>query len=309
VYHSLKMPARSRWQRLSTEGINPSSRAIDTLPLTDMVAVMVRDHRRVLAAVAAERTKIAKAAGIVARQLQKGGRLIFVGAGTSGRLGLLEAAEMPPTFGISRETVIAVLAGGPAAVYRAKEGAEDDNVEGRRALARLRPTKNDVVIGISASGVTPFVEGAVSRARTTGSAIVTITCNVRSPLKRLADVAITLQVGPEVIAGSTRLKAGTATKIALNILTTTAMIRIGKTYGNLMVDVKATNEKLRDRARRILASATGLDYDASGELLRAANWNLKAAIVMQKTGLPERAALARVGAAGDSVRKALLGSS
>jgi N-acetylmuramic acid 6-phosphate etherase len=297
----------SKWQHLPTEAMNPASREIDTLPLGEIVGVMVRDHRSVLRAVEREKSHIAKAAGMLARSLPKGGRLILVGAGTSGRLGFLEAAEMPPTFGVSADTVQAVMAGGPSAIFRAKEGAEDDAVGGARAIGRLRPTSDDVVVGISASGITPFVHGAVARAKTAGAGIVGITCDRRSALKTFADVMITLAVGPEVIAGSTRMKAGTATKIALNMLTTAAMIRVGKTYGNLMVDVRATNEKLRDRARRIIATATGLDYDEADALLAQAHWNVKAAIVMQKAELPRAKAVARLRASDDSVRRALLG--
>jgi N-acetylmuramic acid 6-phosphate etherase len=244
---------------------------------------------------------------MLARSLPKGGRLILVGAGTSGRLGFLEAAEMPPTFGVSPDTVQALMAGGPSAIFRAKEGAEDDAVEGARAVGRLRPRPDDVVVGISASGITPFVRGAVARAKAARAGIVGITCDRRSGLKTFADVMITLVVGPEVIAGSTRMKAGTATKIALNMLTTAAMIRMGKTYGNLMVDVRATNEKLRDRARRIITTATGLNDGDADALLAQAQWNVKAAIVMQKTGLPRAKALARLRASDDSVRKALRG--
>jgi len=297
----------SKWQHLSTEAVNPASREIDTLALGEIVDVMVRDHRSVVRAVEREKAHIAKAAGMLARSLPKGGRLILVGAGTSGRLGFLEAAEMPPTFGVSPDTVQAVMAGGPSAIFRAKEGAEDDAVEGARAIGRLRPKQNDVVVGISASGITPFVRGAVERAKAARSGIVGITCDRRSGLKKVADVMITLVVGPEVISGSTRMKAGTATKIALNILTTAAMIRMGKTYGNLMVDVRASNEKLRDRARRIIVTATELDYHQADVLLAEAHWNVKAAIVMQKAELPRAKALARLRASGDSVRKALLG--
>ena len=195
------MPSRSKWQHLPTEAINPDSREIDTLSLDDIVDVMVRDSGRVVTAVQREKTRLSKGAIILAKALQKGGRLILVGAGTSGRLGLLEAVELPPTFGISRGTVQAVMAGGPSAVYRAKEGAEDDAVEGARAIGRLRPTTADVVIGISASGTTPFVRGAVARAKAAGARIVGVTCDPRSELKKFADVTITLAVGPEVIAG------------------------------------------------------------------------------------------------------------
>ncbi|MCM3881735.1 MAG: N-acetylmuramic acid 6-phosphate etherase [Vicinamibacterales bacterium] len=301
------MSPRSKWQRLPTEAINPATRAIDTLALTDVIDVMVRDNHEVLGAVRREKAKIAKGAGIIARALRKDGRLVMVGAGTSGRLAVLEAAEMPPTFGTSGTLVQAILAGGRSAVYRAKEGAEDDAAAGARAIARLEPTANDVVVGISASGVTPFVRGAMARAKSAGARVVGVTCNRRSPLRPLADIMIVLQVGPEVVAGSSRLKAGTATKIVLNMLTTAAMISIGKTYGNLMVDVRATNGKLRDRARRIVSAVTGLNAAAAGALLDRAGWNAKAAIVMQATGLSRVQALTRLRASGGSVRKALSG--
>jgi N-acetylmuramic acid 6-phosphate etherase len=301
------MSSSSKWQHLPTEAVNPASREIDRLPLPDIVDVMVRDHRSVLRSVHREKSRIARAAAIVAQQLQDGGRLVLVGAGTSGRLGFLEAAEMPPTFGVSPDAVVALIAGGPRAIFRAVEGAEDDADAGARAIARLRPTKNDVIVGISASGMTPFVRGVVARAQRAGARIVGVTCDPGSELNGFADVMITLVVGPEVIAGSTRMKAGTATKIALNMMTTAAMIRIGKTYGNLMVDVRPTNDKLRDRARRIVADATGLDRVKAGALLTRAQWNVKAAIVMHKTRLPRAKALARLRASHDSVREALLG--
>jgi N-acetylmuramic acid 6-phosphate etherase len=301
------MSSSSKWQHLPTEAVNAESRDIDTLPLPEMVDVMVRDHRSVLRSVEHEKSHIAKAAAIVAEQLQDGGRLVLVGAGTSGRLGFLEAAEMPPTFGVSPQAVLAIIAGGPRAIFRAVEGAEDDAEAGARAIARLRPKRRDVIVGISASGITPFVRGAMARAQNAGARVVGVTCDPRSELNGFADVMITLAVGAEVIAGSTRMKAGTATKIALNLITTAAMIRMGKTYGNLMVDVRATNEKLRDRARRIIGDTTGLDPVAATALLTRAQWNVKAAIVMQKTGLSRAKALARLRASDDSVRKALVG--
>jgi N-acetylmuramic acid 6-phosphate etherase len=288
------MSTRSKWQDLATEAVNPRSRDIDTLSPDRIVEVMLVDNRHVLSAVQSEKTRIARAAELVAEAVLKNGRLIFVGAGTSGRLGVLEAAELPPTFGIEPDTAEAIMAGGPAAVHRAKEGVEDDYQEGDRAMRGVRPSRNDVVIGISASGITPFVRGAVSRARAANARVVGITCDPQSELKRLADVVIVLTVGPEVIAGSTRLKAGTATKIVLNMLTTAAMVRAGKTYGNLMVDVKSNSDKLRDRARRIIGAVTGLDYDAAGELLERAQWNVNAAILMQQTGVTRVKALSRL---------------
>jgi N-acetylmuramic acid 6-phosphate etherase len=288
------MATRSKWQDLATEAVNPRSRDIDMLTPDEIVEVMLLDNRNVLAAVQREKPRIARGAVIVANTILNGGKLIFVGAGTSGRLGVLEAAELPPTFGIDPDTAQAIMAGGPAAVHRAKEGVEDDAREGERAMRRLRPTRKDVVLGISASGITPFVRGAVARAHTAKIPIIGVTCDSRSELKDLADVTIVLAVGPEVIAGSTRLKAGTATKIVLNMLTTAAMVRAGKTYGNLMVDVKSNSDKLRDRGRRIIGAVTGLDYDAADALLRRAKWNVKAAILMQQTGESYAAARSRL---------------
>ena len=288
------MATPSKWQRLATEAVNPRSRDIDMLTPGKMIEVMMFDNRQVLAAVERERPRIARGAELIATAVLNGGRLIFAGAGTSGRLGVLEAAELPPTFGIDPDTAVAIMAGGAAAVHRAKEGVEDDHAEGARAMRRLRPSRTDVVIGISASGITPFVRGAVSRAHMARTPIIGVTCDPRSELKEFADVTIVLSVGPEVIAGSTRLKAGTATKMALNMLTTAAMVRAGKTYGNLMVDVKSNSEKLRDRGRRIIGTVTGLDYDAADALLRRAKWNVKAAILMQQTGASHTTAVSRL---------------
>jgi N-acetylmuramic acid 6-phosphate etherase len=228
-----------------------------------------------------------------------------VGAGTSGRLGILEAAEMPPTFSTPPKLVQALMAGGQDAMLLSKEGVEDHYDDGARAVTRLWPTKHDVVIGVSASGMTQFVLGGLTRARRAGSKIVFITCDPRTELQMFVDVTIAPAVGPEVIAGSTRLKAGTATKIVLNMLTTAAMVRIGKTYGNLMVDVQTGSEKARDRARRIITIVTGLEYDDADKLLRRARWNVKAAIVMQKSGLAYTQAVSRLRRAHDSVRDAI----
>jgi N-acetylmuramic acid 6-phosphate etherase len=288
------MSTRSRWQQLATEAVNPRSRDLDTLTADEMIDVMILDNRNILTAVQNQKVPIALGAEMIAQSLRSGGRVIFVGAGTSGRLGVLEAAELPPTFGIEPETAVAIMAGGPNAVHRAKEGVEDDHAEGARALRRLRPARRDVVIGISASGITPFVRGAVTRARAARTKIIGITCDSRSDLKHLADVAIVLSVGPEIIAGSTRLKAGTATKVVLNMLTTSAMVRAGKTYGNLMVDVKSNSEKLRDRARRIVGSVTSLGYEEADALLQRARWNVKAAILMQQAGVTRAQAVSRL---------------
>jgi len=242
---------------------------------------------------------------MIATSLRKGGRIVFVGAGTSGRLGVLESAEMPPTFSTDPKLVQAIMAGGQTAIFAAKEGVEDNYEEGARSIMRVTPTKKDVVVGVSASGMTQFVRGALTRARRAGARIIFVTCDPGTELQTFVDLTISPGVGAEVIAGSTRLKAGTATKLVLNMLTTGAMIRIGKTYGNLMVDVQTGSEKLKDRARRIVNIVTGLDYDGADRLLKRARWNVKAAIVMQKTGLPYPKALSRLRKAHDSMREAL----
>jgi N-acetylmuramic acid 6-phosphate etherase len=299
------MTTHSKWQGLPTEAINPVSLAVDKTPVVDIVEMVIGEDRKVIAAVHKEKERIAHGIEIVVQTLKKGGRIIFVGAGTSGRLGVVEASEMPPTFGTSPSTVQAIMAGGQDAVFRAKEGVEDNYEEGARSIARLRLGKKDVVIGVSASGMTSFVRGALTRARKAGAKIIFVTCWPGSELQTFVDLQIAPAVGPEVIAGSTRLKAGTATKMVLNMLTTIAMIKVGKTYGNLMVDVQTGSEKLKDRARRIISVVTGLDYDAADALLKRAKWNVKAAIVMQKSNLTLPQALRRLKKADDSIRDAI----
>lgn len=299
------MPVQSKWQLLPTEAINPASLAIDKLSPAAIVDLMADEDRKIIAAVSKEKERIALGVEVISQALRKGGRLVFVGAGTSGRLGVLEAAEIPPTFGTDPSLVRAVMAGGNQALIRAREGVEDDYEEGSRSLARLRPTSKDVVVGVSASGMTPFVRGGLNRARQAGAKIIFVTCFPGTELQTFVDVTIAPAVGPEVIAGSTRLKAGTATKMVLNMLTTASMVRVGKTYGNLMVDVQTGSEKLRDRARRILSMVTGIDYEAADTLLKRAHWNVKAAIVMQKTHLNYRQALSKLRRANDLVREAI----
>jgi N-acetylmuramic acid 6-phosphate etherase len=299
------MAVRSKWQSLPTEAINPSSLDIDKLAPDEIVDLMMNEDRKMLDAVKRERERIAVGVEMIASSLRKGGRVIFVGAGTSGRLGILESAEMPPTFSTDPDLVQAVMAGGRDAIFAAKEGVEDNYEEGARSITRLHPTKKDIVIGVSASGMTQFVRGALTRARKTGARIIFVTCDPGTELQTFVDLTIAPGVGAEVIAGSTRLKAGTATKMVLNMLTTGAMIRIGKTYGNLMVDVHTGSEKLKDRARRIVNIVTGIDYDDADRLLKKAHWNVKAAIVMQKTSLPYPKALSRLRKAHDSMRQAI----
>jgi N-acetylmuramic acid 6-phosphate etherase len=299
------MPTQSKWQSLPTEQINPASLAIDKTPVRDIIDMVINEDRKVIAAVQREKEKIAHGIEITAQALRKGGRIVFVGAGTSGRLGVVEASEMPPTFGTPPRLVQAIMAGGQEAIFKSKEGVEDNYEEGGRSIARLRLSAKDVVIGVSASGITPFVRGALTRARKAGAKIIFVTCWPGSELQNFVDLIIAPAVGPEIIAGSTRLKAGTATKMVLNMLTTVSMIKVGKTYGNLMVDVQTGSEKLKDRARRIIGVVTGLDYDAAGALLKRARWNVKAAIVMQKTGLTLPQAIKRLRKADDSVREAI----
>jgi N-acetylmuramic acid 6-phosphate etherase len=291
------MALQSKWQQLPTEAINPASLGIDKLTPSAIIDLMVDEDRKIITAVSKEKERIALGVEIISQALRKGGRLVFVGAGTSGRLGVLEAAD--PSL------VQAVMAGGNRAFMHAPEGVEDNYEEGSRSIARLRPTSKDVVVGVSASGMTPFVRGGLNRARHAGARIIFVTCFPGTELQTFVDLTIAPAVGPEVIAGSTRLKAGTATKMVLNMLTTAAMVRVGKTYGNLMVDVQTSSEKLRDRARRILTIVGGIDYEAAEALLKRAHWNVKAAIVMQKTSLNYRQALSKLRKADDLVRVAI----
>src|SRR5262245_50708499 len=299
------MPYHSKWQDLPTEAINPATLAIDKMPVGDIIDIISGEDRRVVTAVHRERERIAHGVDILVSALRKGGRIFLVGAGTSGRLGVVEAAEMPPTFGTPPELVQAIMAGGQEAVFRAREGVEDNFEEGARSVARLRVTRKDVIIGVSASGITQFVRGALTGGRKKGARIIFITCWPGTELQNYVDLIIAPAVGAEVIAGSTRLKAGTATKMVLNMLTTISMIRVGKTYGNLMVDVQTGSDKLRDRAMRIVAIVTGADPDEAGDLLRRAKWNVKAAIVMKKAHVTLAQALRKLKNADDSIRTAL----
>jgi N-acetylmuramic acid 6-phosphate etherase len=299
------MPYQSKWQHLPTEAINPDTLGIDRMPALDIIDLFVQEDRKVVAAVQRERERIAHGVEIIVSALRKGGRILLVGAGTSGRLGVIEATEMPTTFGTPMRLVHAIMAGGQDAVFKTREGAEDNFEEGGRSVARARVSKRDVVIGVSASGITQFVRGALTSARKKGARIIFITCWPGTELQNFVDLIIAPAVGAEVIAGSTRLKAGTATKMVLNMLTTISMIRIGKTYGNLMVDVHVGSEKARDRARRIVATVTGGTQDEATVWLKKARWNVKAALVMKLTGGTHGQALRRLRAAEDSVRTAL----
>jgi N-acetylmuramic acid 6-phosphate etherase len=267
------------------------------------VALLLDEDRRALVAASRERRAITRAADAVAEALDRGGRVLLVGAGTSGRLAILEAAECPPTFGTDPERIVGVIAGGDGAVFRAVEGAEDREDRGRRVGRGAK--RRDVLIGISASSVTPFVRGALAAARECGSRTVLVTCAPVPGLVRLADVVIAVRTGPEVLTGSTRLKAGSATKAVLNAITTTAMVRLGKAYENLMVDVRPGSAKLRDRARRIVAAGGRVSEDEAARRLAEAGGEVKTAIVMARLGLDAPAARRRLARARGHVRRAL----
>jgi N-acetylmuramic acid 6-phosphate etherase len=269
-----------------TERRNPRSSTIDTASALEIVDLIGVEDATVPGAVAKARTDIARAIDLIETAFRADGRLIYVGAGTSGRLGVLDATECPPTFGTPPEMVVGVIAGGPAALVRSVEGAEDDVGAANQAMDSLRVGSNDVVVGIAASGTTPFVQAALSRAHALGARAIFISCS--EPPRQLVgtcDVFITVLVGPEIVTGSTRMKAGTATKLVLNTLTTGAMIRLGKIYGNLMVDLKAWNEKLIDRSQRIVMETTGLDRKAARKVIEAADGSVKTAIVMARRGV------------------------
>jgi N-acetylmuramic acid 6-phosphate etherase len=293
----------SRWARLLTESRNPRSRRLDVLPTSQVVALLLDEDRRAIVAAARERRAITRAAGEVVRALGGGGRVVLLGAGTSGRLAVLEAAECPPTFGTDPDLIRAVIAGGEGAVFRAVEGAEDRADDGRREADVLSPA--DVLIGISASSVTAFVRGALERARERGARTVLVTCAPQRGLSRLADVVVAIRTGPEVLTGSTRLKAGSATKAVLNAITTAAMVRLGKAYENLMVDLRQGSAKLQDRAVRIVAAAADISEIAAVELLRAADGEVKTAIVMGRLEVDAPTARARLAQARGHVRAAL----
>ena len=288
-----------------TEERNPLTTSIDTLPTLDMLMLINAEDQKVALAVRDELPNIAAAVDAIAIRMQRGGRLIYIGAGTSGRLGVLDASECPPTFGTLPELVVGLIAGGPAALMESVEGAEDDQELGVTEVAELSINENDSVIGIAASGRTPYAVGGLQEAKKRGAFTISIACNRPSPLEELAEIAIAPLVGPEVVSGSTRLKAGTAQKMVLNMISTAVMIRLGKTYSNLMVDVQPTNVKLRQRARRIVAEATGLDLQGANDILSACDGEVKTAIVAVLAGISPELARIRLHETGGYVRKAI----
>ena len=271
-------------RKIDTEQRNPRTMHIDTLSTLEMVKLINDEDHRVAEAVARVLPEIARAVDIIYEQLRQGGRLFYCGAGTSGRLGVLDAVECPPTYGVSPELVVGLIAGGDSAFVRAKEGAEDNRELGRQDLMDRNFSARDVLVGIAASGRTPYVLGAMDYAHEVGAPVLALTCCHDSELSRHADVTMAPIPGPEVVTGSSRMKSGTAQKMVLNMLSTVTMIKLGKVYGNLMVDVKPTNAKLVERCKRIVCEATGVDYDTATEALEKCGYRAKVAIVMLKTG-------------------------
>ena len=290
----------------ATERRNPRTASIDLATPLEIVDLINTEDRMVPDAVFTQRDQIAAALSIVEDSFRKGGRLFYVGAGTSGRLGVLDASECPPTFGTDPEMVQGIIAGGLPALTRSQEGAEDVAENGAKAIDEHAVGPNDFVIGIAASGTTPYVHSAIRRARELGARTGILSCSP-PPAEVLdeVDVAILPIVGPEVVTGSTRMKAGTATKLVLNIITTGAMIRLGKTYGNLMVDLKATNNKLKDRSERIVVEVCGVSREEARKLLQEAGKSVKTAIVMQKLGVSRAEAEEALARAGGVIRRAI----
>jgi N-acetylmuramic acid 6-phosphate etherase len=299
---SLSHPDRGH---LLTEQANPASAELDLLSTADLVALFVENDRQPQQAVAAAAPALAAAVGAIAARLARGGRLFYLGAGTSGRLGVLDAAECPPTFCTDPSLVQGVLAGGPAALLRSSEGLEDSGEAGRQDLEQRRFAAGDCLVGIAAGGTTPYVRAALEHARRIGALAIALACVPRDQVALPCDIDIRLLTGPELLTGSTRLKAGTATKMALNILSTGVMVRLGKVHGNRMVDVAVTNAKLEDRALRILRDLACVERSRGRELLAASGGSVKLALVMAATGLGAAEARAALADHGPGLRSVL----
>ncbi|MCR9138634.1 MAG: N-acetylmuramic acid 6-phosphate etherase [Alphaproteobacteria bacterium] len=295
----------SELDRLDSEGRNPDTMGIDLLPTVDILHTINDEDRVVPSAVEKVIPDIAMAVDRIVTAFQTGGRLVYMGAGTSGRLGVLDASECPPTFGVPTDMVIGLIAGGDQALIRATEGAEDDAQDGARVLRNISLTAKDVVVGIAVSGRTPYVIGGLNYAREIGATTVALSCNRSSIITGIADIAISPLVGPEVLTGSTRLKSGTAQKLVLNMLTTASMIRIGKSYENLMVDVHPSNGKLFARAARIVMQATRCSADEARQALDRTQNDVKLAILITMTGMGVDAARSALDEAGGFLRKAI----
>ncbi len=292
---------------LLTEQTNPNSQNLDQMTALEIVELFNQEDAQAVAAVAAAKADLAKAIDLIAESLRRGGRLFYVGAGTSGRLGVLDAAECPPTFCTPPELVQGIIAGGAGALVRSSEDLEDRAEDGMEAIAHRQITNHDVVVGITAGGTTPYVHGAIHAAQQRGANTIFIACVPIEQVSLSVDVDIRLLVGAEILAGSTRLKAGTATKLALNILSTGTMVKLGKVYGNRMVDVSVTNRKLYDRALRILQDLTQLSRSDAAELLEKSDRQVKLALLMHWSGLDAIAAKQRLAEQGGDLRRALQG--
>ncbi|MET3520926.1 N-acetylmuramic acid 6-phosphate etherase [Mesorhizobium abyssinicae] len=295
----------SELERLVSEDRNPRTMDIDLLPTADVLRRINDEDKGVAAAVEKVIPEIAMAVDRIVQAFQKGARLIYIGAGTSGRLGVLDASECPPTFGVPEDMVIGLIAGGAEALVRAAEGAEDDPKQGAEDLRDIVLTADDVVVGIAVSGRTPYVIGGLNYAKDVGATTVALSCNPRSTIAGIADIAISPVVGPEVLTGSTRLKSGTAQKLVLNMLTTASMIRIGKSYQNLMVDLNPSNKKLVARAVRIIMQTTGCTAQQARQALEATDKDVKLAILMVITGMGVEDAREALGKAGGFLRKVI----
>ncbi|HEU5229190.1 MAG TPA: N-acetylmuramic acid 6-phosphate etherase [Ktedonobacteraceae bacterium] len=290
---------------LETEKVNPATAEIDLMSPLEIVQAINAEDAKVAQAVEQVLPQIALAIAAIAERLRRGGRLIYVGAGTSGRLGALDASECPPTFNLSPDTIVACIAGGPTAMTLAHEDFEDSVEAGRADVAQFNLNEADTVVGITASGRTPYVHGAIAHAKERGAFTIGLACNAQSPLEKEVEIMIAPIVGPEVITGSTRLKAGTAQKMVLNMLSTGSMILLGKTFGNLMIDVQTTNYKLRQRALSIVQQITGLDADAAQQLLDASNGETKTAILAARANITPEQAREKLAAHGHILRSAL----
>ncbi|MFN8008616.1 MAG: N-acetylmuramic acid 6-phosphate etherase [Terriglobia bacterium] len=290
---------------LLTEERNSNSLEIDLQPTEEVLRIINREDQTLGLIVSREIPHIAKAVDLVVQSLQAGGRLFYVGAGTSGRLGVLDASECPPTFNVSPLQIQGIIAGGAKALSKAMEESEDNEEAGAATLKRRKLSAKDIVIGVAASGNTPFTLGAMSYARSVGSNVISITSNPRSKMAKIAAVSIAPIVGPEILTGSTRMKAGTAQKMILNMISTTAMIRLGYVYSNLMINVRMHNEKLRDRGRKIIMAATGVDDTRARRVLKESKGNLKLAVIMAKCGLSRAESMKRLKAAHFDLRVAL----
>ena len=294
-------------EKLLTEQPNPASAKIDTLPADAVLRIINAEDRKVALAVEREIPAIARAVDAIVAAFEQGGRLFYIGAGTSGRLGVLDASEIPPTYGAPPELVQGIMAGGESALSRATETTEDDPAIGVRDLLARGFRTGDVLVGLAASGRTPYVLGAVAEARRLGAVTIGVCCVPDAELSRAVDIAIAPLVGPEIIAGSTRMKAGTAQKLVLNMISTSTFIRLGYVYGNLMVNVQPKNHKLVERARRIIAQAAEVSYERAAELLGASGGSVRIAIVMARAGVDREEAERRLGASGGRIALAVIG--